>query len=112
MMKFTRNGTILLIVTLLGAIGLVGYEIWQYSTASKPYTADEIAQMEIDVPVNINTADIEGLKAIPGMNEKLALSVLAYREEHGGFSENRDLLHVKGIGEETYREIEPYITAE
>lgn len=112
MMKFTRNGIILLIVTLLGMLGIIGYEIWQYSTASKPYTADEIAQMEIDVPVNINTADIEELKAIPGMNEKLALSVLAYREEHGGFSENRDLLHVKGIGEETYREIEAYITAE
>ncbi len=112
MMKFTRNGIILLIVTLLGAIGLVGYEIWQYSTASKPYTADEIAQMEIDVPVNINTADIEELKAIPGMNEKLAQSVLAYREEHGGFTDKSELIGVNGIGEETYREIEPYITAE
>ena len=112
MMKFTRNGIILLIVTLLGAIGLVGYEIWQYSTASKPYTADEIAQMEIDVPVNINTADIEELRAIPGMNEKLAQSVLAYREEHGGFTDKSELIGVNGIGEETYREIEPYITAE
>ena len=112
MMKFTRNGIILLIVTLLGAIGLVGYEIWQYSTASKPYTADEIAQMEIDVPVNINTADIEELKAIPGMNEKLAQSVLAYREEHGGFTDKSELIGVNGIGEETYREIEPYVTAE
>ena len=112
MMKFTRNGIILLIVTLLGAIGLVGYEIWQYSTASKPYTADEIAQMEIDVPVNINTADIEELKAIPGMNEKLAQSVLAYREEHGGFTDKSELIGVNGIGDEIYRELEPYITAE
>ncbi len=112
MMKFTRNGIILLVVTLLGAIGLVGYEIWQYSTASKPYTADEIAQMEIDVPININTADIEGLKAIPGMNEKLALSVLAYREEHGGFTDKSELIGVNGIGDEIYRELEPYITAE
>ena len=112
MMKFTRNGIILLIVTLLGAIGLVGYEIWQYSTASKPYTADEIAQMEIDVPVNINTADIEELRAIPGMNEKLALSVLTYREEHGGFTDKSELIGVNGIGDEIYRELEPYITAE
>lgn len=112
MNKLTKNSIIFLIVTLLGAIGLIGFEIWQYTDVSKPYSAEEIERMEIHPAVNINTATVKELSAISGMNEKLSESVLAYRAEHGGFQEKRELLNVKGIGEETYREIEPYITTE
>ena len=112
MNKLTKNSIIFLFVTLLGAIGLIGFEIWQYTDVSKPYSAEEIAQAEINPTVNLNTADAQELKAVPGMTDELAQSVLAYRAEHGGFQEKRELLNVKGIGEKTYREIAPYITTE
>ena len=112
MSKLTKSGVILLIITLLGMTGIIGYEIWQFAAAPKPYTADEIAGMEIDAPVNINTADTEELLTIPGMSEKLSDSILTYREEHGGFSDKRELLNVNGIGDKTYRMLEPYITTE
>lgn len=49
-------------------------------------------------PININTADVDTLTALPGIGEVLARRILAYREENGNFSHVEDLLNVEGIG--------------
>lgn len=47
--------------------------------------------------ININTADKETLKLIPGIGEKLAVRILDYRRENGRFCEFEDLKNIKGL---------------
>lgn len=49
--------------------------------------------------VDINTAGLEELMTLPGIGEKRARAILAYREEHGPFRYVEDLIQVSGIGE-------------
>ncbi len=60
--------------------------------------------------VNINTADKELLCTLPGIGETRAESILAYRAEHGSFSQIEDIMQVSGIKENSFQKIKEYIT--
>ena len=62
--------------------------------------------------VNINTAGSEELQTLPGIGEKRAEDILAYREEHGPFRIVEDITDVGGIGEGILSRIIDYITVE
>ncbi len=62
--------------------------------------------------VNINTADVNELTAIPGIGEVTASNILEYRNENGNFKSPEDIMNVKGIGEKTYEKIKNYIITE
>lgn len=49
--------------------------------------------------VAINRASATDLEALPGVGPVLAERIVAYREEHGPFSQVEDLLDIPGIGE-------------
>ena len=61
-------------------------------------------------PVNINTADFDELRTIPGIGEVLAQRILNYRESNGLFRHAEDLLEVDGMGPQTFENILDYIT--
>ena len=65
-----------------------------------------LAFFDPQFPVNINTADQQTLERLPRIGPKMALRILEYRERRGGFSETRELLNVKGIGEKTFASLE------
>lgn len=48
--------------------------------------------------ININTASADELAQLKGVGEKIAESIVQYREEHGPFKSVADLEQVKGIG--------------
>ena len=60
--------------------------------------------------IDLNTADAQALQRLPGIGEKLAGAILAYRDAHGPFRTPEDLKKVEGIGEETYARISIYLT--
>lgn len=62
--------------------------------------------------VNINTADIAGLCALPGVGEGRAKAIIEYREKQGGFQKKEDIMQVSGIGEKMYARMEAYLTVE
>ena len=62
--------------------------------------------------VNINTAGSEELQTLPGIGEKRAEDIIAYREEHGPFRIVEDITDVGGIGEGILSRIIDYITVE
>lgn len=51
-----------------------------------------------DAPVNLNTATLEQLDALPGVGPATAQAILDYRKQHGRFRSVQDLLQVEGIG--------------
>ena len=60
--------------------------------------------------VNLNTATEAELDTLPEVGPVTAASILAWRDEHGGFSSVDELLEVDGIGEVTLGKLAPYVT--
>ena len=59
--------------------------------------------------VNLNTADIQTLKTLSGIGDSKAQAILAYREEHGGFSSIEEVMQVPGIKENIFSKIKDKI---
>lgn len=62
-----------------------------------------------DGKININTADLAELTTLAGIGETKAAAIIAWREEHGGFSSVEELLNVDGIAEKTFEKIKDEI---
>lgn len=60
--------------------------------------------------VNLNTADQAGLEALPEVGPVTAQAILAWRDEHGGFTAVEELLEVDGIGDATMAQLAPLVT--
>lgn len=52
------------------------------------------------VQVDLNTADAAALCTLPGVGEKRAEAILAYRAQHGPFARVEDAAQVPGITQE------------
>ncbi len=65
---------------------------------------------EVTFPVNLNTATLRELDALPGIGEVLGQRILDYRAAHGPFNSVDQLLNIKGIGEKTLAKLKPYVT--
>jgi len=60
--------------------------------------------------VNINTATQAELESLPDIGPVTAMAILAWRDEHGGFTSVDELLEVDGIGDVTLDKLTPYVT--
>lgn len=60
--------------------------------------------------VNINTADATELQTLPQVGPVLAESIIAWREEHGGFQSVDELDQVSGIGPAKLEKLRPLVT--
>ena len=86
---------------------------YSYYTVPETPTAEKESAGSSDTGlVNINTADMAGLCALPGIGEGRAKAILEYREKQGGFQKKEDIMQVSGIGEKMYARMEEYLTVE
>jgi competence protein ComEA len=60
--------------------------------------------------VNINTATAAELESLPGIGKAYAERIIAYRQEHGPFTDPAQIMEVKGIGPARYEQIRLLIT--
>lgn len=58
--------------------------------------------------LDLNTATVSQLEALPGVGPVTAAKIIAWREEHGRFSRVEELQEVAGIGPKTYAELAPH----
>ena len=60
--------------------------------------------------ININSATLEELDALPSIGEVIAARIIAYREQNGPFRSVDDLIHVQGISDRTIDEFRHLVT--
>ncbi|WP_344750875.1 ComEA family DNA-binding protein, partial [Micromonospora olivasterospora] len=60
--------------------------------------------------VNLNTATLAQLDALPGVGPVLAQRILTHRDQHGGFRSVGDLRQVEGIGDARYEQLKDLVT--
>ena len=66
----------------------------------------------VSLSVNINTADVQELDLLPGIGEKLAENIIAYRIENGSFQTIEEIKNVPKIGDSIFEKIKNYITTQ
>ncbi len=98
-------------------------EPWQVSTARRPpaeYLSSDASEPQEDprpdslLPgevINVNTADAYDLQRLPGIGEKRARDIIAWREEHGLFQSVDELTNVSGIGPAILENLREYAAA-
>lgn len=60
--------------------------------------------------VNLNTADREQLKTLPGIGDAKADAIVRYREEHGSFGSIEEIRNISGIKSAVFSKIRDLIT--
>lgn len=64
------------------------------------------------VGVNVNTASVELLKNISGLNASTAKSIVAYREEHGEIQNRKELKKIPKIGTKSFEQAAGFLRIE
>ncbi|MEG1240998.1 MAG: helix-hairpin-helix domain-containing protein [Oscillospiraceae bacterium] len=82
----------------------------QHQSAPTPTPRPTATSHMEQIQININTASAAELTVLPGIGEKRAADIVAYREKHGEFTRKEDLTEVAGIGEATLKGLAEYIT--
>ena len=59
--------------------------------------------------INLNSATVEQLEALPGIGPKTAQLIVEYRQKSGGFKKVEELMNVKGIGEKSFLKLKPML---
>ena len=60
-------------------------------------------------PLNLNSASLEELDALPGVGRARAAAIVQYRTEHGPFSKIEELTRVSGFGPGALRRLQSHV---
>ncbi len=71
---------------------------------------DSSAEGGADVRISLNSADATALQTLSGIGPVTAEAIIAYRTEHGPFTDPAQLQEVSGIGPATFARLEPHVT--
>lgn len=62
--------------------------------------------------IDLNSASVEELAKIPGLNQELAEKIIDAREDNGEFVDMEELLDIEGIDETLLNQLQKYLKIE
>jgi competence protein ComEA len=80
------------------------------TAAAAQEKAPKNAASTVGAPLNLNTATVTQLEALPGVGMKVAERIVEYRQKNGGFKRVEDLMNVRGVGEKSFVKLKPMLT--
>jgi competence protein ComEA len=75
-----------------------------------PAAGSAVGDMAPAGPVDLNTADVAALDALPGIGPALAQAIVDHRDRNGRFQSVDQLVEVRGIGEAKLEQLRPLVT--
>ncbi|MCP4807935.1 MAG: ComEA family DNA-binding protein [Proteobacteria bacterium] len=87
-----------------------GDAVWNFPAYAADVDLTETTPEGAESLVNINTASVEELDALPGVGPSKGTSIVEYREFNGPFQSLDELEEVSGIGPSTMEDVRPLIT--
>jgi len=121
MFNLTKEEKLILVFLIFSfavGIGAVTYNKSRQSLQLKftPSQAEQLKKLDQLIEkthtVNINSFELEELKKLPGVGEKLAQRIIDYHNLNGPFIKKEQLMEVKGIGKKKFKQINPLIVLE
>ena len=94
------------VIAVLVVVGLAVTTV----TAQGPPRRDSGGSPSASAPLNLNTASVAQLEALPGIGKSTAERILEYRQKNGGFKKVEDLMNVRGVGEKSFLKLKPLLT--
>ena len=87
---------------------------WRPACLSRPWPKERrrarAPRQAIDIVVNLNTATVAELEALPGIGAKVAARIVEYRTKKGPFRKIEELMNVQGVGEKSFLKLRPQLT--
>ena len=101
--------TLLTVIALVSISGVVppAHAAQAPSAASARSAAKPAASVS---PLNINTASVAELDALPGVGAKTAALIIEYRQKNGPFKKIEELMNVRGVGEKNFLKLRAQIS--
>ncbi|TCC05989.1 ComEA family DNA-binding protein [Kribbella soli] len=88
---------------------IVGATTQPPPTNQPPSTSGPSPTSARDAPVNLNTATLDQLDALPGVGPVLAQRILDYRTQNGPFTTIDQLQEVPGVGPKKFDSLKPHV---
>ncbi|MDA0657591.1 MAG: helix-hairpin-helix domain-containing protein [Planctomycetota bacterium] len=83
--------------------------LWTVGPAPHLVKIDQLPSRRIEFRIDINTTDWPLLDLLPGISEKMAQRIVAYREKHGPFRQPSELQQIPGIGPKLVERVRPHL---
>ncbi len=119
-----KEKNIILVVAFVLLIGAVGFVVRLVIKKQRSlHTADVSMKESFDreneqyeeaklpaKPVNINTAGLMEIEALPFLGIERSKDIIEYRDKNGPFKNLDELTNISGIGAKTLEKLKPLIT--
>ncbi len=119
-----KEKNIILVVAFILLIGAVGFVVRLVIKKQRSlHTADVSMKESFDreneqyeeaklpaKPVNINTAGLMEIEALPFLGIERSKDIIEYRDKNGPFKNLDELTNISGIGAKTLEKLKPLIT--
>jgi competence ComEA-like helix-hairpin-helix protein len=115
---WTASQRAVLVTFILIFAAFLAFRIyWDRNYVARPQREDAPRAAEVLDRIDPNTADLATLSILPGLGEKRAKEIIAYRDEFHRtrpnevpFRTQEDLLKVKGMGVSMMENLSPYLS--
>lgn len=93
-------------------ISLIGIGVWSWRHSARVNDVIDIdrrSQRVAAFQIDLNQATWQDICNLPGIGDRLAHDIVAYRDQFGFFSNNEAIQSVSGVGPHKYQQIAPFL---